>query len=1362
MPRSKHAKRRTILARPGARACDVLIETIEPRIMMTAAATTPEFYPDYVRKAPVSLDGGGTVAAAGSTSASAVGGLTVAQVRGAYGVGAGTTSTITFSGLNGTVVGDGSGQIIAVVDAYNDPNIAADLATFDAGFKLPAPASFTVVGQTGSTTSLPANGPTSGNNDWSGEESLDVEWAHAIAPGAGILVVECTSNSGNYLEEGDAIAAAYPGVSVVSNSYGGGESSGETSLDQYFTTPSGHAGVSFFASTGDSGAEVEYPAQSPNVVAVGGTDLTVSNTSYSSEAAWSDSGGGTSAYETRPSFQTGTISSSKRETPDISIAGGQNSGNSESYVPIVDSYDQSATSAWTGVEGTSWSSPMIAAMVAIANQGRVSEGLGTLNTSSGVNQVDTRLYQLSTANFHDITSGSNGHTATTGYDEASGIGSPIGNVLIPDLAGAATITGRDFIDYTGTGVYGGTDTPVAGQVVYLDLNNDGKQDNSEPTATTNAMGIYTFTDQVAGGSVRLNSAAPAGYTLTSTPATISYGATDTANFVYTTITKVSFAQQPVASAAVGATISPIVVDVQIASGATATSDSSTVTLALNHGTFGTGVSTATAVAVNGVATFSGLNIGAVGTYSLIATDGTLTGSTSTSVTITQATPTVTWSTPASITYGTALGATQLDATANVPGTFSYTPATGTILTAGSAKALSVVFTPTDTTDYTTASGSTMITVSKATPTVSWSAPASIIYGTALGSAQLDATANVAGTLSYTPATGTILTAGSAKALSVVFTPTDTSDYATAGGSTTITVLKATPTVSWSAPASITYGTALDSAQLDAAATVPGTFSYTPPTGSIPTAGSGKTLSVVFTPTDTSDYATAGGSTTITVLKATPTITWSSPTPITSGTALGGTQLDASADVAGSFAYSPPAGTVLNPGPNQMLNATFTPTDSMDYATATTSVSISVTAPQPINLSGSALYIERDAANSALLDIWENSTPTGTPAVSTPFAGVSSITLSAYSTGAYITADFSNGNVDPSGGMTINTSGAASGNTLVVVGTGGNDTVTVPGTGVFNLNSQTISYAAGTMGNVYFQSPGSGESLTVPAGIVTLAPSTTGAIATEAFGNITIGAAAELAVPMAATPAQRVLLQTGTLSIASSAGSFTGTLDLADNDMDISGSSLGDVNSEVTQGLFAGSGGIISTAAQNDRTHLTTLGVIQNSPDGTAANRLFGSNTAAGLFDNANPAAGDVLVRYTWFGDANLDGQVDGSDYSQLDAGYASGGELTGWVNGDFNYDGAVDGTDYSLIDNAYNNQGASVPAAQTAAAAAVVASNIVSSAGASAPIAGSPRRIDPAPVAAAVFNGGQTLESSANTLDDLLKKARRMASKFVV
>lgn len=163
--------------------------------------------------------------------------------------------------------------------------------------------------------------------------------------------------------------------------------------------------------------------------------------------------------------------------------------------------------------------------------------------------------------------------------------------------------------------------------------------------------------------------------------------------------------------------------------------------------------------------------------------------------ISKATPVITWSNPAGIVYGAALGSTQLNATASVPGTFVYTPPAGTVLQAGNGQTLSTTFTPTDTTDYNTAPKSVLINVSKATPVITWPAPAAITYGGALGNGQLDASANTPGTFVYTPPAGTVLPVGKGQTLSVAFTPSDAVDYTTASGSTTIDVNAAPPPTS---------------------------------------------------------------------------------------------------------------------------------------------------------------------------------------------------------------------------------------------------------------------------------------------------------------------------------------------------------------------------------------------------------------------------------------------------------------------------------------------------------------------------------------------------------------------------------------
>ncbi len=203
-------------------------------------------------------------------------GYTPQQIQTAYGV-----DKITFGGVQG----NGAGQTIAIVDAYDDPSFvdstdpdfsASDLAQFDQTFGLADPPSFTKYNESGQTTNLPGKDPAGAGNldgNWEVEEALEIEWAHAIAPGAGIDLVEANSTSNNDLFTAVKTAASLPGVSVVSMSWGLDEFNGEQSIDSTFTPPSGHQGVTFVAATGDSGAPGYYPAYSPNVVAAGGTTL---------------------------------------------------------------------------------------------------------------------------------------------------------------------------------------------------------------------------------------------------------------------------------------------------------------------------------------------------------------------------------------------------------------------------------------------------------------------------------------------------------------------------------------------------------------------------------------------------------------------------------------------------------------------------------------------------------------------------------------------------------------------------------------------------------------------------------------------------------------------------------------------------------------------------------------------------------------------------------------------------------------------------------------------------------------------------------------------------------------------------------
>jgi hypothetical protein len=549
----------------------------------------------------------------------AVGNLsyTVAQVRAAYGL----NSLSDF----GSVAADGSGQTITLDEAGNDPSVITDLDGFDEAMSLTANSTQTLYQQYGPASSIvsvynqsgtnitaligdsgsdgvPAEDPT---GHWEGEEELDVEWAHAMAPGAKIDVIEVnddTSWPANLLA-GDALAASLPGVSVVSNSWGLTEWSGETAYDSStFVTPSGHTGVTFLTASNDNGANVYpsppsdpapsagndgyYPATSPNVVSVGGTQLTLDNNSYGSETGWSfpapastvDNGsssytqsgswtsqsggfsgtystavggssssavwtiavtpantgwgtevsatwtanpsnatnatytiydgtqasgtilgtvvvnqsqspsgaalgssqfqelgvffptlttsgdgtltvvlnassansrvvadaigsapawastGGPTSFESEPSYQLPFQNTRQRTTPDVAFDASENSG--------VTSFQSGSLSY--GNFGTSLASPCWAGLIAIANQGRVADGGTTLNSVVDPTQALEALYSLPASDFHDITTGYNGFNAGSGYDEITGLGSPIANLLIPGLVsyGVGTQFGR--------------------------------------------------------------------------------------------------------------------------------------------------------------------------------------------------------------------------------------------------------------------------------------------------------------------------------------------------------------------------------------------------------------------------------------------------------------------------------------------------------------------------------------------------------------------------------------------------------------------------------------------------------------------------------------------------------------------------------------------------------------------------------------------------------------------------------------------------------------------------------------------------------------------------------------------------------
>jgi hypothetical protein len=337
-------------------------------------------------------------------------GLGPSQIQSAY----------KLSGLNA------GGRTVALVDAYNDPKAASDLATFRKAYGLPACTTangcFSQVNETGATSPLP-----SGDYGWAEEESLDLDAVSSACPTCHIALVEANSASTSDLAAAENAAAKIPGVAAISNSYGGSEASSERSTDSAYD----HPGIAVTVSSGDSGYGVEYPAAWQYVTAVGGTTLSqASNARGWTETAWSDAGSGCSAYEPKPAWQTDT-GCSHRTVADVSADADPNSG-----LGVYDTYNSCGSSSfcdylielgivqgldgWAQVGGTSLSSPLIASTYALAgNTASITPGYPYSHTSA----------------LFDVTSGSNSTTgcspsylctAGAGYDGPTGLGTPDG------------------------------------------------------------------------------------------------------------------------------------------------------------------------------------------------------------------------------------------------------------------------------------------------------------------------------------------------------------------------------------------------------------------------------------------------------------------------------------------------------------------------------------------------------------------------------------------------------------------------------------------------------------------------------------------------------------------------------------------------------------------------------------------------------------------------------------------------------------------------------------------------------------------------------------------------------------------------
>jgi subtilase family serine protease len=317
----------------------------------------------------------------------------------------------------------GGGQVVAIVDAYHDPNALSDMNAYRSYFGIGALKTCT------STNHQPCfrqvnqkGGATYPRSDagWAYEISLDLEMVSAVCPNCGILLVEASSNSFTNLGAAENRAATLK-ATEISNSWGtSGESSTELSYDSYFY----HPGIAITASSGDSGYGVEYPAASPNVTAVGGTSLTRSSSGgWNPQTAWSGAGSGCSAWEPKPTWQSvvpDSVCANHRAVADVSAVADPNTG-----VAIYDTYRTGGS--WFEIGGTSVASPLIASVYALAANASPFETPPSTYYGSYYGYINPYP-----SNLTDVTPGSNGSCgaplcmAGTGWDGPTGLGTPNG------------------------------------------------------------------------------------------------------------------------------------------------------------------------------------------------------------------------------------------------------------------------------------------------------------------------------------------------------------------------------------------------------------------------------------------------------------------------------------------------------------------------------------------------------------------------------------------------------------------------------------------------------------------------------------------------------------------------------------------------------------------------------------------------------------------------------------------------------------------------------------------------------------------------------------------------------------------------
>ncbi|WP_295993996.1 S53 family peptidase [Rugamonas sp.] len=379
---------------------------------------------------------------------------TPAQIRAAYGLPA-LPATTDLSGAQ--AVAQGAGQTIYIIDAQHDPNLIAELAAFNQKFALPTCSTKAIASNAGlplgaasgtscelSVVYSTAGGamtsqPPSYDSGWATEITLDVQWAHATAPLARIVLIEAPDASINSLLAAVRLANAM-GPGVVSMSFGGSEGNWTAAADSAFTA----ANMSYLAATGDAGAGVSWPAVSSHVLAVGGTTLSYGGAGARSEQVWSGTGGGVSHYTPAPSYQGSAVpgmgSISGRTVADVAFNADPYTGQYVAVIPVG-----GATVNWISAGGTSLSTPQWAGLVAIANATRSLAGKAALGAPHAVlyDQIATAPDSYASA-FADIVSGSDGLcaacSAKVGYDQPSGLGTPNAANLLGALSGVTPVS----------------------------------------------------------------------------------------------------------------------------------------------------------------------------------------------------------------------------------------------------------------------------------------------------------------------------------------------------------------------------------------------------------------------------------------------------------------------------------------------------------------------------------------------------------------------------------------------------------------------------------------------------------------------------------------------------------------------------------------------------------------------------------------------------------------------------------------------------------------------------------------------------------------------------------------------------------